>query len=49
MQTHWPKLVAALALLAGTFVALLGATGLIGAGHGSAARAARRLRRLISH
>jgi cytochrome c biogenesis protein CcdA len=48
LQSHWPKLLAGLALVAGTFVALLGITGLLGAGHGTVARAARRFRRVIS-
>jgi cytochrome c biogenesis protein CcdA len=49
LAKHWPALVAGLALLAGTFVTLLGATGLAGGGHGSVARLSRRLRRILSH
>ncbi len=49
LQRHWPALLAGLALLAGAFVTLLGTTGLAGAGHGSVARASRRLRRILSH
>jgi cytochrome c biogenesis protein CcdA len=49
LQRHWPKLLGSLALLAGVFVAVLGATGLAGAGRGSIAHFSRRLRRVISH
>jgi cytochrome c biogenesis protein CcdA len=49
LNEHWPALLAGLALCAGVFVTLLGATGLAGAGHGSVARLSRRLRRLLSH
>lgn len=49
LQTYWPSLLAGLALLAGAFVILLGATGLASGGHGSVARFSRRLRRVLSH
>jgi cytochrome c biogenesis protein CcdA len=49
LQTHWPALLAGLALLAGAFVTLLGVTGLASGGHGSVARLSRRLRRIVSH
>jgi cytochrome c biogenesis protein CcdA len=49
LQTYWPALLAGLALIAGTFVILLGATGLASGGHGSVARISRRLRRVLSH
>lgn len=49
LQRHWPVLLAGLALVAGTFVTLLGITGLAGAGHGSVARISRRVRHVLSH
>jgi cytochrome c biogenesis protein CcdA len=49
LQSHWPTLLAGLALLAGAFVIFLGATGLAGAGHGRLGRIARRLRRIVTH
>jgi len=49
LQNHWPALLAGVALLAGTFVILLGATGLVSAGHGSIAGISRRVRRILSH
>ena len=49
LQDHWPVLLAGLALLAGVFVTLLGATGLASSGHGSVARVSRRLRHILSH
>ena len=48
LQKHWPVLLAGLALFAGAFVTLLGATGLAGGGHGSVARVSRRLRHILS-
>jgi cytochrome c biogenesis protein CcdA len=48
LQKRWPALLAGLALLAGAFVTLLGATGLASGGHGSVARASRRLRHILS-
>lgn len=49
LQEHWPALLAGLALLAGVFVVLLGATGLASGGHGSVARLSRGLRSILSH
>ena len=49
LQKHWPALLAGLALLAGAFVTLLGATGLASGGHSSVARISRRVRRILSH
>jgi cytochrome c biogenesis protein CcdA len=49
LQRHWPAVLAALALLAGVFVTLLGVTGLAGRNHGVVGRESRRLRRVISH
>jgi cytochrome c biogenesis protein CcdA len=49
LQRHWPKLLAALALLAGVFVTLLGATGLASGGHGALGRISRRFQRLLHH
>ena len=47
LQRHWPKLLAALALLAGVFVTLLGATGLASAGHGAIGRFSRGFQHLV--
>jgi cytochrome c biogenesis protein CcdA len=47
LQRRWPALLAALALLAGAFVVLLGVTGLTGGGHGRVGRFMRHLRHLI--
>ena len=47
LQRHWPTVLAALALLAGSFVILLGATGLAAIGHGRFSRAARHFRRFF--
>jgi cytochrome c biogenesis protein CcdA len=47
LQRHWPALLAALALVAGLIVVLLGATGLAAAGHGRFGKLARRLRHLF--
>jgi cytochrome c biogenesis protein CcdA len=49
LERHWPVLLAALALLAGAFVATLGATGLAQGGHGTLARFSRGLRRSLVH
>lgn len=49
LQRHWPELLAALALIAGTFVTLLGATGLASAGHGTVGRLSRGFQRLVHH
>ncbi len=48
LHRHWPVLLAALALVAGLFVTLLGVTGLAGAGHGPVGQVSRRVRRVIS-
>jgi len=49
LQAHWPLILAGLALLAGTFVLLLGITGLTGRNHGRVGRVSRGLRRILSH
>ncbi|MBV8734952.1 MAG: GAP family protein [Solirubrobacterales bacterium] len=49
LEAHWPKVLAAVALLAGVFVTLLGATGLAGLGHGHLGQLARRLRHRLLH
>jgi cytochrome c biogenesis protein CcdA len=49
LQRHWPRLLAGLALLAGTFVTVIGVTGLTGRSHGTAGRFSRNLRRAITH
>jgi cytochrome c biogenesis protein CcdA len=48
LQKHWPTLVAALALVAGVFVTLLGVTGLALGQHNTVGRLSRRFRRSIS-
>jgi cytochrome c biogenesis protein CcdA len=47
LHGHWPVLLAALALGAGVFVAVLGVTGLTGATHGTVGSVSRRIRRVI--
>jgi cytochrome c biogenesis protein CcdA len=47
LQRHWPLLLAAVALLAGSFTIFLGATGLAGLVHGKLGRLARRLHTLV--
>jgi cytochrome c biogenesis protein CcdA len=47
LEAHWPALLAGLALLAGAFVILLGATGLGGLKHGSFPRFLRRIHKLL--
>lgn len=47
LQRHWPTLLAGLALAAGVFVVLLGATGFASGVHGHFGRIARRFRRII--
>ena len=47
LQRHWPVLLAALALIAGTFVILLGITGLGGAVHNRLGRILRRFRHVL--
>jgi cytochrome c biogenesis protein CcdA len=49
LQRHWPTVLAALALLAGAFVIVLGITGLAGRNQGPVGRLSRKLRRTISH
>jgi cytochrome c biogenesis protein CcdA len=49
LQRHWPGLLAALALLAGAFVIVLGITGLTGRNHGPVGRLSRKLRKAITH
>jgi cytochrome c biogenesis protein CcdA len=49
LQRRWPLLLDGLALVAGVFVTVLGVTGILGRGHGTAARLSRHVRRLISH
>jgi cytochrome c biogenesis protein CcdA len=49
LQRRWPVLLAALALLAGAYVTLLGVTGLASGGHSTVARVSRRIRRTITH
>ncbi len=49
LQRRWPVLLAVLAIVAGVFVTVLGVTGLLGNGHGTAGQVSRRLRRLITH
>jgi cytochrome c biogenesis protein CcdA len=48
LEANWPLALAGLAVLAGAFVVLLGATGLAGLGHGHFAGGARRLRKLLT-
>ena len=48
LQRRWPVLLAGLALLAGTFVTVIGITGLTGRGHGTVGQLSRKLRRAIT-
>ena len=48
LQARWPVILAGLALLAGTFVLLLGITGLTGRSHGRVGNVSRRLRHILS-
>jgi cytochrome c biogenesis protein CcdA len=48
LQARWPVILAALALLAGAFVLLLGITGLTGLNQGRVGRVSRRLRHIIA-
>lgn len=48
LHRHWPTLLAGVALVAGMFVAALGATGLAMAGHTRFAHFSRRLRHVLS-
>jgi cytochrome c biogenesis protein CcdA len=47
LQRYWPQVLAGLALLAGVFVILLGATGFAGRSHGHFGRLMRRIRHII--
>jgi cytochrome c biogenesis protein CcdA len=49
LEAHWPALLAFLALLAGVFVMLIGATGLAGLGHGHFGQLARKIRHRLLH
>jgi cytochrome c biogenesis protein CcdA len=49
LHSHWPVLLAILALVAGLFVTALGVTGLIGGVPGRVGRVSRGLRHVISH
>jgi cytochrome c biogenesis protein CcdA len=48
LQARWPVILAGLALLAGSFVLLLGITGLTGRSHGRVGKVSRRLRHILS-
>ena len=48
LQARWPVILAGLALLAGTFVLLLGITGLTGRSHGRVGKVSRGLRHILS-
>jgi cytochrome c biogenesis protein CcdA len=48
LQRHWPVLLAALALVAGVFVTVIGVTGLTGRSHSGAGRFSRHLRKAIT-
>jgi len=48
LQRHWPALLAALALLAGAFVTVIGVTGLTGRSHSTVGRLSRNLRKAIT-
>jgi cytochrome c biogenesis protein CcdA len=48
LQRHWPAVLAGLALFAGLFVVVLGATGFTARGHGRLGRISRHLRRLFT-
>jgi cytochrome c biogenesis protein CcdA len=49
LQRYWPQLLAGLALLAGTFVALLGVTGLASGGRGTVGNFSRGFQDLVHH
>jgi cytochrome c biogenesis protein CcdA len=49
LQRRWPTLLAGLALIAGVFVTLLGATGLASSGHGTLGRVSRGFQHLVHH
>jgi cytochrome c biogenesis protein CcdA len=48
LEAHWPEILAVLALLAGTFVTILGITGLASVNRGHVGHFARRVRRFIA-
>jgi cytochrome c biogenesis protein CcdA len=47
LEAHWPEVLAGLAVLAGAFVTVLGATGLASLGHGHFARSAGGFRNIL--
>jgi cytochrome c biogenesis protein CcdA len=47
LEAHWPEILAVAALVAGTFVTVLGVTGLASVGHGHLGHLARRVRRFL--
>ncbi len=47
LQRHWPAMLAVVALVAGTFVIVLGTTGIAARAHGRFGRIARRLRHVL--
>jgi cytochrome c biogenesis protein CcdA len=47
LQLHWPTLLAVLALIAGVFTIVLGATGIVSRSHGHIGRFVRRFRHLL--
>lgn len=49
LQAYWPVLLSGLALLAGTYVTVLGVTGLTSGGHGTVARFSRTIRNNVPH
>jgi cytochrome c biogenesis protein CcdA len=49
LQRYWPQVLAGLALLAGAFVTLLGATGLASGGHGTVGNLSRGFQDLLHH
>jgi cytochrome c biogenesis protein CcdA len=49
LQRRWPTLLAGLALIAGVFVTLLGATGLASSGHGAVGHFSRGFQHLVHH
>ena len=49
LEARWPTVLSVVFLIAGTFIILLGATGLAGLGHGRFGRFARHVHRLIPH
>jgi cytochrome c biogenesis protein CcdA len=49
LQRYWPVLLSGLALLAGTYVTVLGLTGLTSGGHGTVGRVSRSIRGTVPH